>query len=99
MDCKVDDIIRGVDSTYRNTAEIIEKLNVVGGMPEDKSPGFKNEKRMCWMEDLAKQNIQARSRMVYSYKLAQMLATPAVRDKGFLLVLGSANVDEAIYGY
>lgn len=99
MDCKVDDIIRGVDSTYRKTAEIIERLDVVGGMPKDKSPGFKNEKRMCWMEDLAKQNIQARSRMVYSYKLAQMLATPAVRDKGFLLVLGSANVDEAIYGY
>lgn len=99
MDCKVDDIIQGVDLAYCKTADIVDKLDVVGGMPKDKSPGFKNEKRMCWMEDLAKQNIQARSRMIYSYKLAQMLATPAVRDKGFLLVLGSANVDEAIYGY
>lgn len=99
MDCKVDDIIRGLEKTYEKTADIIDNLKVVGGMPKDKTPGFKNEKRMCWMEDLAKQNIQARSRMVYSYKLAQMLATPAVRDKGFLLVLGSANVDEAIYGY
>jgi len=68
-------------------------------MPADLSPGFKNEKRFCMKEDLALQNIQARSRMVYSYKLAQMLSTPAVRDKTFLLVLGSANVDEALFGY
>lgn len=49
-------------------------------------------------EDLALQNIQARIRMVTAYLLAQLL--PVVRGKkGFLLVLGSANVDEGLRGY
>lgn len=49
-------------------------------------------------EDLALQNIQARLRMVLAYFMAQLL--PWVRgSKGFLLVLGSANVDEALRGY
>ena len=49
-------------------------------------------------EDLALQNIQARLRMVTAYLFAQLL--PWVRGKsGFLLVLGSANVDEALRGY
>jgi NAD+ synthase (glutamine-hydrolysing) len=49
-------------------------------------------------EDLALQNIQARVRMVMAYLCAQLL--PWVRNKsGFLLVLGSANVDEALRGY
>jgi len=49
-------------------------------------------------EDLALQNVQARIRMVVSYLFAQLL--PLVRKrKGFLLVLGSANVDEGLRGY
>jgi len=49
-------------------------------------------------ENLALQNIQARSRMVLSYLLAQLL--PWVRGRqGGLLVLGSANVDESLRGY
>ena len=49
-------------------------------------------------EDLALQNIQARLRMVMAYLLAQLL--PWVRGRqGFLLVLGSANADEALRGY
>jgi hypothetical protein len=45
-------------------------------------------------ENLALQNIQARLRMVLAYLFAQLL--PWVRGKsGALLVLGSANVDEA----
>jgi len=49
-------------------------------------------------EDLALQNIQARLRMVTAYLFAQLL--PWVRGrKGFLLVLGSANVDEGLRGY
>ena len=49
-------------------------------------------------EDLALQNIQARLRMVMSYLLAQLL--PWVRwEKGWLLVLASANVDESLRGY
>ncbi|RLN49993.1 hypothetical protein BBJ29_002788 [Phytophthora kernoviae] len=49
-------------------------------------------------QDLALQNIQARLRMVMAYLLAQLL--PWVRSKnGFLLVLSSGNVDEALRGY
>ena len=45
-------------------------------------------------ENLALQNIQARLRMLLAYLFAQLL--PWVRSKlGALLVLGSANVDEA----
>jgi NAD+ synthase (glutamine-hydrolysing) len=49
-------------------------------------------------ENLALQNIQARSRMVMSYFLAQL--SPWSRGlPGSLLVLGSANVAEALRGY
>lgn len=49
-------------------------------------------------ENLALQNIQARSRMVLAYFLAQLL--PWLRGRqGGLLVLGTANVDEALRGY
>jgi len=59
-------------------------------------------------EDIALQNIQARSRMVMAYFLAQLMpwstdkAFPAGQEGpgwGSLLVLGSANVDEALRGY
>jgi NAD+ synthase (glutamine-hydrolysing) len=49
-------------------------------------------------ENVALQNIQARLRMVLAYMLAQLL--PWVRGRrGALLVLGTANVDEALRGY
>jgi NAD+ synthase (glutamine-hydrolysing) len=59
-------------------------------------------------QDLALQNVQARLRMVLAYFLAQLLpwsracldgkpSSPAA--SGYLLVLGSANVDEALRGY
>jgi NAD+ synthase (glutamine-hydrolysing) len=54
-----------------------------------------------YAENQALQNIQARFRMVFSYMLAQLL--PWVRrgsaNAGFLIVLGSANVDEGLRGY
>ncbi|KAI9726823.1 MAG: glutamine-dependent NAD(+) synthetase [Chrysothrix sp. TS-e1954] len=52
-------------------------------------------------ENLALQNLQARSRMIVSYLLASTLL-PLVRgqsSRGGLLVLGSANVDESLRGY
>lgn len=55
-----------------------------------------------WMENIALQNIQARSRMVMSYFLAQLMPWATDGDQsrgGQLLVLGSANVDEALRGY
>ncbi|KAK9793458.1 hypothetical protein WJX73_010827 [Symbiochloris irregularis] len=49
-------------------------------------------------ENLALQNIQARLRMVAAYLLAQL--RPWTRDRaGFLLVLGTSNVDEGLRGY
>ena len=57
-----------------------------------KSQGGSNQ------ENLTLQNIQARTRMVNAYMLAQMLPTIRGRN-GSLLVLGSANVDECLRGY
>lgn len=49
-------------------------------------------------QDLALQNLQARLRMVIAYLCGQL--SPWIRGKsGYLLVLGSANVDEALRGY
>ena len=51
-----------------------------------------------WAEDIALQNIQARSRMVMSYLLGQLL--PISNSKpGFLLVLASGNLEEGLTGY
>lgn len=62
-----------------------------------KTPAF-TSRGGSMAEDLALQNIQARIRMVTAYLFAQLL--PWVRGRqGFLLVLGSANVDEALRGY
>ncbi|KAH8603085.1 glutamine-dependent NAD(+) synthetase [Bisporella sp. PMI_857] len=51
-------------------------------------------------ENLALQNIQARSRMVLTYMFAQLL--PLIRKRpnpGSLLVLGSGNLSEQLRGY
>jgi NAD+ synthase (glutamine-hydrolysing) len=50
------------------------------------------------VEDVALQNIQARSRMVLAYLMAQLLPWSRGRE-GFLLVLASGNVDECLRGY
>uniref|UniRef100_A0AC34R402 Glutamine-dependent NAD(+) synthetase n=1 Tax=Panagrolaimus sp. JU765 TaxID=591449 RepID=A0AC34R402_9BILA len=47
---------------------------------------------------LALENIQARSRMVLAYLNAQVIPVTAGIG-GFLLVLGSSNVDESLVGY
>lgn len=49
-------------------------------------------------ENLALQNIQARLRMVLAFFLAQLRPWSRGRT-GFLLVLGTANVDECLRGY
>ena len=49
-------------------------------------------------ENLALQNVQARLRMVLAYTFAQLMLWVRARAGG-LLVLGSANVDEALRGY
>lgn len=52
----------------------------------------------CPRQNLALQNVQARVRMVLSYLFAQLMLWVRKRPGG-LLVLGSANVDEALRGY
>eukprot|EP00545_Synedropsis_sp_CCMP1620_P004780 CAMPEP_0119008702 /NCGR_PEP_ID=MMETSP1176-20130426/3874_1 /TAXON_ID=265551 /ORGANISM="Synedropsis recta cf, Strain CCMP1620" /LENGTH=806 /DNA_ID=CAMNT_0006961087 /DNA_START=218 /DNA_END=2638 /DNA_ORIENTATION=+ len=65
---------------------------VTGHMPRFTSQGG------TMAQDVALQNIQARLRMVTAYLFAQLL--PWVRGRtGFLLVLGSSNVDEGLRGY
>ncbi|KAH8816657.1 hypothetical protein F5884DRAFT_896414 [Xylogone sp. PMI_703] len=52
-------------------------------------------------ENLARQNIQARNRLVVAYELAQLSTTArkTPRAGAALLVLGSGNVDENLRGY
>jgi len=63
----------------------------------NKTPKFKTNGGEI-RENLALQNIQARLRMVIGYMLAQLLPWVHGRESG-LLVLGTANVDEALRGY
>jgi len=66
---------------------------------------FRTDPQMngTWMENIALQNIQARTRMVMAYFMAQLMPWATDGDEtvagGQLLVLGSANVDEALRGY
>ncbi|GAA5933695.1 glutamine-dependent NAD(+) synthetase [Sporobolomyces koalae] len=83
-----------VDLNMDNCVAAIHTLFtlVTGKKPEYKVHGGSSA------ENLALQNIQARLRMLLAYLFAQLL--PWVRNKmGALLVLGSANVDEALRGY
>ncbi|KAK3270346.1 hypothetical protein CYMTET_21251, partial [Cymbomonas tetramitiformis] len=66
--------------------------NVLGRVPKFKVDGGSHQ------ENIALQNIQARIRMVIAFLLAQLLLWVNGRA-GFLLVLGSANVDEGLRGY
>jgi NAD+ synthase (glutamine-hydrolysing) len=76
---------------------MVEAVLQVFSLVTGKTPQFSSRGGTI-AEDLALQNIQARLRMVTAYLFAQLL--PWIRSrKGFLLVLGSANVDEGLRGY
>ena len=49
-------------------------------------------------EDLALQNIQARSRMVLAYLMSQLIPVQH-KNHAFILVLSAANLDEGLRGY
>lgn len=68
-------------------------FNAVTGL----SPRFRTQGG-CARQNLALQNIQSRIRMVLAYMFAQLMLWVRNRPGG-LLVLGSANVDEALRGY
>lgn len=83
LDVKVDTVVSAITSLFSL---------ITGRTPKFKAHGG------CHAENAALQNIQARIRMVIAFLLAQLM--PWVRGKtGFLLVLGSGNVDEALRGY
>jgi NAD+ synthase (glutamine-hydrolysing) len=79
----IDLMVRAVIQVFSITTKLTPTFQVHGG---------------TLAEDLALQNIQARLRMVTAYLFAQLLPWTRSR-KGFLLVLGSANVDEGLRGY
>lgn len=74
--------------------ELVDAYSVVFKQVSGKKPQFKTHGG-SFTENIALQNIQARSRMVLAYFLAQLLPWTQNRP-GMLLVLGSANVDEAL---
>jgi len=86
--------------SYHSSIEIdivVEALLKMFSIVTGKTPRYSSQGGNM-SEDLALQNIQARVRMVTAYFFAQLL--PWVRGRsGFLLVLGSANVDEGLRGY
>ncbi|KAL6349388.1 hypothetical protein AAG906_034045 [Vitis piasezkii] len=83
LDICIDGVISALLSLFQT---------LTGKRPRYKVDGGSN------IENLGLQNIQARIRMVLAFMLASLM--PWVHNKaGFYLVLGSANVDEALRGY
>ncbi|GAA5990262.1 hypothetical protein JCM10908_005898 [Rhodotorula pacifica] len=87
----------GAYHTDLNMDACVEAIHTLFTFVTNKKPEYKVHGG-SQAENLALQNIQARLRMLLAYLFAQLL--PWVRGKtGALLVLGSANVDEALRGY
>ncbi len=80
-----------------NISKIVEEFKAAAKEVLSIDPRFESDGG-TQAEDLALQNIQARSRMALAYLLAQLFR-PSQNKNGFVLVLGSANVDEANRGY
>ncbi|WFD42631.1 NAD(+) synthase (glutamine-hydrolyzing) [Malassezia psittaci] len=79
----IDSVVNAILGLFSLVTKHTPRFKVHGGSPA---------------ENLALQNIQARSRMVLSYLFAQL--APWIQGRtGGLLVLGSANVDESLRGY
>ncbi|KAL6052771.1 Glutamine-dependent NAD(+) synthetase [Balamuthia mandrillaris] len=83
LDANIDEIVGSFQATFTGLTQMEPKFKVFGGSNA---------------ENLALQNIQARSRMVFGYMLSQLLLWTRGKP-GSLLVLGSANVDESLRGY
>jgi NAD+ synthase (glutamine-hydrolysing) len=83
IDCNIDEVFNAVKHLVSTTLSFEPKFKVHGGSQA---------------ENLALQNFQSRTRMILSYAFGQLLPTTQGRTGG-LLVLGSANVDEALRGY
>lgn len=84
LEISIDDVVASFEKLASSTLKKNPKFKVHGGSN---------------VENLALQNIQARSRMVCAYLLAQLSLWGFQDCPRSLLVLGSANVDEALRGY
>ena len=84
VSCNVDPVVSAILALFQAITGFAPRFKVHGG---------------SLAENQALQNIQARFRMLLSYMFAQLLPLVRGRGGGFLLVLGSANVDEALRGY
>lgn len=83
VDDNIDEMVQALHTVTRRNLTFEPKFKVHGGSQT---------------ENLALQNFQSRSRMVFAYALGQLL--PMSRGgQGGLLILGSANVDECLRGY
>jgi len=80
----IDEVVQAFEKMAEKTFKKVPKYKVQGGSNT---------------ENLALQNIQARTRMVCAYLLAQLSLWGFAECPKSLLVLGSANVDEALRGY
>lgn len=83
MSINIDEPVAAMVNTFTQSTGKVPKFRVHGGSDR---------------ENLALQNVQARIRMVTAYLFAQLTLWDRGRPGG-LLVLGSANVDEALRGY
>ncbi|OMJ82849.1 hypothetical protein SteCoe_16382 [Stentor coeruleus] len=81
---KMDNIVKAFEKTYL-------------AMSKGPEPRYK-EQGGTWSEDIALQNIQARSRMVMSYLMGQLIPFTLKRP-GHLLILASGNLEEGLTGY
>jgi NAD+ synthase (glutamine-hydrolysing) len=93
--------LAGIIGAYHSNITINETITAHEAMVK-KALGFQPKYEIeggSRCENLARQNIQARSRMVIAYSLAQLSTTARnlPRAGSTLLVLGSGNVDEVKY--
>lgn len=96
---RANDLAEKVGSNHYKTVmnKLLDSFMVFANKLVNMSPKFKSEGG-TWAEDLALQNLQARMRMMLSYLMAEMI--PITKKlEGNLLVLATANVDEALMGY
>lgn len=92
-----------IDSLCAAVRDTFEKVEFPTGKIVKENCKTRPQMNGTFMENIALQNIQARGRMVMAYYMSQLMPWATDGDDttagGSLLVLGSANVDEAIRGY
>ena len=83
IDGTIDEAVEGLKKTLHQMTGFTPKFEAMGGSKS---------------EDIALQNVQARSRLIIAYFVAQVLPTIAKRS-GFFFVVATGNGDECIRGY